>query len=269
MHAKVTSQAVVVSPTRQKAEQWWNWYQQAFVRDQELLARTCRGEAGIDGLTEPLSIDDLFAALTMPDTLGLEVPPTPGLDDGGFVIVRYAGQQQHDSMARFREYFLNDVFRADDLRFRTADDQSAFLRVMDQGQVFYLAEFVSRGGRRVSSALINAVFETVCRERIGEPATVLGKCLDAAQIGRCKNTNGNRPIKVLVESLGMEKIARCDQMRTLQLPEQFDHRAYGCEEPIRPTTATLTFALYMGDARRAVTALSAIRQEHQGRAGQG
>jgi hypothetical protein len=261
MSKKILESAQVVEPTLANAARLWRWYEEVFVTDQELLARTCRSDLGIDGVTEELNVDDFYHALHMPDTLALEVVPANEGQGGGFVIVRYSNRDD-DSRARFKEYFFKDVFPIDALQFRSSEDRMDFLRGVDRGQVCYLAEFVSRGGRKVSTALIQAAFEIVCRGRSRGPFTVFGKCLDAVQIGHCKNSRGNRPVKALAESLGLRKLAWCNQVRPIHLSDQLDLRVYGFPKPtasIRLFDAVLTFALYVGDATRALECLSASR----------
>ena len=69
------------------------------------------------------------------------------------------------------------------------------------------------------------------------------------------NTKGNRPVKLLAEFLGLDKIALCDQYRRLALPNDPDLLAKlspeGALDAAMEVDAILSFALYCGDAQRA------------------
>jgi hypothetical protein len=242
----------IIRPTADNAQRLWLDYQHSYRGDDDLLLRACSPEMGVDGLTENLTADDILASMQMPDTITLEAGSAEIADTGGFVIVRFA-TQEHGSRQGFRDYFLHKVFPEDALQFGTKEEQSEFFERMKEGLSLYFVEFVSRRGRAASAALVLAAYHEVCVKRQkGSSCTFVGKCLDSVRVGSCRNVNGNRPVKTLAESLGLRKVAVCDQLRTLHVPANAcSHAREKANVSGDTVDAVLTFALYLGETRLA------------------
>jgi hypothetical protein len=250
----------IVPPTAETATRFSAYYQQAYRDDEDLFARVCDPQQGIDGLTERATPAEILRVLQMPDTVAFEVVSKDATSSGGFLIVSYASGER-GSRDRFKKYFLGEVFQPEGLQFASRDEEATFLQLMERGYVAYFAEFVAVGGRVVSGPFILAAYQEICvRRHSGSPFTIFGKCLDSARIGNCTNLKGNRPVKAMAEALGLVKIALCDEVRKLRTPKCADllHLAFPHEQSIPENVeAILSFALYRGSARHAVDALTA------------
>ena len=243
----------LVEPSRAAAERLWRYYQTAYYDDDALLARVCDPDSGINGLTEPRTVDSLLAAMSMDDTVTLEAEPPKDAASGGFIIARHSG---HGAVrAAFQQYFLKGVFHRDALRFTDSAAERDFFRTIDAEPVMYLDEFVSLAGREFTASLMLACYNELAIVRLQSPeTTLLGKCLDSAQIGRCQNLKGNLPIKTLIEALGQRPIARCDQVRRLQVAARTDllRQAFPETPPVPDRIdCRLTFTLYFGSSHEA------------------
>ncbi len=249
----------IAPPTLQTASRLLRLYREAYFDDRELVARVCDPTSGVHGLVENISEKELFAFLQEPDTLVLEIEPN---DDGiaGFTILTFATAQQ-SSRERYRHYLLAQAFRADALTFLDRADEAHFAHIMGRGFMASLAEFVSVGGRAAWGALIlKALKEMRARLRNDLQFGVVSRCLDAVRIKDRINSQGNVPIKAVTESLGLRKIAVCDQVRRLHGLNAKDLQCLGIADPTEASAgveAILTYALYLGNGREVWEALLA------------
>lgn len=239
----------ILAPTLPHATRLMQFYNRAYLDDEALLARVCRSEAGIDGLTEAQSKQRLLGAMSMRDTVTLEYRSPNSSECDGFIIVRWATPGS-DSLADFRSYFLGDVFMEEQLQFRSSEETGQFHALLEQGNVAYITEIVSSGESGVTLALISAAYLHVKRMLGTEDFAILGKCLHATKIGRCSNELGNQPIQTFVTAVGLRPIGRCAQRRPLAFADHSPllDRAFPDGLPLE-VFAELEFGLYLGSSQ--------------------
>jgi hypothetical protein len=233
-----------LAASRENAQRLLTAYERAYRTDEDLGRLTGSvAETAIDGFTEPRTVQDFEQLLAMPDTVAIEIPVKDSLQETplAMAIVPFATSQAN-SIDRFRQYYLGDVFDPSALTFHSREAWEDLEEALTQGNVIYPAEMVSIGSRTATMALLVAIQILIAERILGQPqVTVLGKCLDTVTLQTetrqvVTNQHGNRRIKWLAQSLGLQQIATADQSRVLA-PAQ----------PGYPTrTARLTFGLYLG-----------------------
>lgn len=245
------SEVSIVAPTAANAERLWHSYQSAYISDDNLLD-CIRNDRPINGMTEIATVDTFVNYLTMPWTIAFQLDPAGQSVDGppGFAIVRYCGEDE-GSKRSFRDYYLSSPIQADRLEYRNSAGLGTLDVAFHQGNMLYLVEFVSQGGKFATTALLLAIFQHICFEKMGaEDCQVIGKCLDAATFRGYRNSVGNRNIKQMTESFTLEKLAISTQVRYVRQ----DLRA-----ELEP--ACLHFGLYLGWSHYMSRLLGVVRQE--------
>jgi len=251
-----------LSPNSHNARRLLAAYQRAYHSDRE-LCRMLRSspsnpQLAIDGMTEPRTAEEFEQLLAAPDTMTLEIPSDQAPNDASLamVVVPYATASP-ESIARFRQYYLGDVFAPNSLRFDEPARAHELQQVLDQGNVIYLAELVSDCCPTATLALLIAIQVLVVQRKLGLPSSaLLGKCLDFVALRNGSETlainpHGNRRVKRLATSLGLRRVATASQPRPLA----------PCHSGAPNLTAELTFGLYLG-CTTAVAALADIWGEH-------
>lgn len=249
----------IAPPTPETASRLLRLYKQAYIGDQELVARVCDPSSVVHGLVVNMTEEELLTFLQRPDTLALEIEPDES-DIVGFTILTYA-TDDHASRSRYRQYLLVEAFPAASLTFKNRQDEAEIARIMERGFVASLAEFVTVGGQAAWGALILKALQEM-RERLRSDMqfAVISKCLDAVKINNRTNNEGNIPIKAITEYLGLRKLAVCDHVRRLHELQDDDLRRLGITDPAAASggvEAILTYALYLGNGREVWEALLA------------
>lgn len=241
----LVDQARVIEPTFDNAARLASVYRQYYRDDYELARRICTDAgSGIDGLTEPMSVEDFYSDLNQPSTLGIEIAPSGSCSEGGFIVAAYATRSVQ-SRRSFADYFFRRVFPRETLEFESPQCESRVLQAIEEGNVYYVGDFVGAGGPLVSSSLLIALYrEIVVRRMKARRCHVLGKCLTSARIGARVSQFGNRPILVLCERMGLRREGIESKVRELRV---------GALDPMMPgrdAEAVLNFGLYLGDTSR-------------------
>ncbi|MEZ6145057.1 MAG: hypothetical protein R3B91_06415 [Planctomycetaceae bacterium] len=245
-----------VSPTRENAERLYHCYQEAYVNDDELYRRIVDSvsdpELGIDGLTEPMTVDDFERLISREGVLTLEVadPVADTRPPGGFVAVSYCTREP-ESIHRFRDNFLGANIEMSELVYASEEDDAWFHQFLDAGNIGCYSEFVSIHDPRVTLALRISSHQRVCIERMGRSnCGIVGKCLDEARIGASCNPHGNRPIKRQAVDTGLRPIAHTWQQRTLSLSPHAQLAEEATLDTWSSVTAELKFSLFVGGTEK-------------------
>ena len=200
-------------------ERMWRCYQDAFVPDEDLLrAVGSRGEwpRAINGVTEPLTVAHFEQALSMPQTVGLELVDSTDSDAlRGFAIFRYATREDWSRRA-FRDFVLGDALCHQEPHFENRRIAAKFNDALSAGNALCSVELVASGSSTVAACLLIAVYRHVVVGRLkSDNAAVVGKCLDGVRIGECINEQGNVGIIALAAGLSLERVGTIDQTRLL------------------------------------------------------